>query len=175
MDVEELYRHHRETLLVFFARRTADPQIALDLWAETFAQALAGAHRFRGRTAPERQAWLYAIAQRQLAQYYRRGSIEQRALRRLKLERPVSSPELLAQIEQRAGLGAIRDELAAALSRLSPSLREAVQLRVVGELSYGDVAGQLGISEGAARVRVSRGLAVLADLLAATPTETVTP
>ena len=42
--------------------------------AETFAHAAAGRGRFRGSTDEERAAWLYGIARRQLALYYRRGS-----------------------------------------------------------------------------------------------------
>ncbi|HEV2813472.1 MAG TPA: sigma factor, partial [Solirubrobacteraceae bacterium] len=73
IDVSALYREHRETLLVFFVRRTGDAEVALDLWAETFARALRGAPRFRGDTLEEQAAWLYAIARRLLADYHRRG------------------------------------------------------------------------------------------------------
>lgn len=112
LEIDALYARHREDLLVFLARRTADPQIALDLWAETFAQALAGGHRYRGSTDDEAAGWLYTIARRQLALYYRRGRTEQRALARLELEREPASPELLAEVAQRAGLGELRAELA---------------------------------------------------------------
>ena len=165
IDIEALYAAHREPLLLFLARRTADPQVALDLWAETFAHAAAGLSRFRGRGDDEAAGWLYAIARRRLALYYRRGRCERRALDRLKLERPPAEPGLLAEIERRAGLAALRVELAAALAQLSPAVRSAVQLRVVDELGYPVVAQRLGISEQAARARVSRGLAALAGLL----------
>src|SRR3954470_22438411 len=83
MDVDALYAKHRDALLVFLVRRTADTEVALDLWAETFAQAVASRRRYRGTTEAEAAAWLYAIAKRQLALYYRRGKAEQRALQRL--------------------------------------------------------------------------------------------
>ena len=165
VDIEALYGAHREALLLFLARRTADPQVALDLWAETFAHAAAGLTRFRGRGDAEAAAWLYGIARRRLALYYRRGQAERRALDRLQLERPAADPGLLAEIERRAGLVALRVELRAALSQLSPAVRDAVQMRVVAELPYPDVARRLGITESAARARVSRGLSMLADLL----------
>ena len=165
LDIDALYARHREELLVFLARRTADPQIALDLWAETFAQAVAGGHRYRGGSDDEAAAWLYAIARRQLALYYRRGKIEQRAVARLHLEREPASPELLAEIAHRAGLSELRAELADALAQLSPATRAAVQLRIVDELPYPDLARNLGITEQAARARVSRGLSKLAELL----------
>jgi RNA polymerase sigma factor (sigma-70 family) len=165
LDLEALYRREAERLLVFLARRTADPQIALDLWAETFAQAFAARTSFRGTTDAEERGWLYGIAKRQLAMFYRRGTIERNALGRLELERPSASPEVLAEIEREADLSEARRELGEALARLSPSMREAVQLRVVDELPYRAVADKLGISEEAARVRVSRGLSHLADFL----------
>ncbi len=165
IDIEALYAVHREALLLFFARRTADPQVALDLWAETFAHAAAGLTRYRGSGEAEAAGWLYGIARRQLAQYYRRGHAEQRAHARLKLERPPADPGLLAEIERRAGLVALRTELAAALAQLSPAVREAVRMRIVDELPYPDVARRLEITEQAARARVSRGLASLAALL----------
>ena len=165
LDVAKLYARHREPLLLFLARRTADPQVALDLWAETFAHAVAARGRFRGSDDAEAAGWLYAIARRRLALYYRRGRVERRKLDRLKLERPPADPSVLAEIERRAGLAELRAELAAALSQLSPGVRGAVQLRVVDELAYSDVAGRLGITEQAARARVSRGLAALAGLL----------
>jgi RNA polymerase sigma-70 factor (ECF subfamily) len=165
MDVDALYQRHRDALLVFLVRRTADTEVALDLWAETFAQAVASSRRYRGKTDAEAAGWLYGIAKRQLAQYYRRGHAEQRALSKLGLERPPASDALLREVEQRAALADLRRDLAEALGTLSEPIRDAVQLRIVDELPYADVARSLRISEPAARARVSRGLAALADFL----------
>ena len=171
LDLDALYDLHGEGLLVFLARRTGDPQIALDLWSETFAQAIASARRYRGRSDEEAAGWLYTIARRQLARYYRRGRTEQRAIERLKFEREPASPELLAEIAERAGLSELRAELAGALAQLSPGVREAVELRIVDERPYPELARQLGITEQAARSRVSRGLARLAEVLDAASIE----
>lgn len=48
---------------------------------------------------------------------------------------------------------------------LSPAVRDAMRLRVVDELAYPALAARLGTTEPAARARVSRGLAALADAL----------
>jgi len=165
LNIEELYRRHRDELLRYFVRRTADVEVALDLWAQTFAHAVAGNGRFRGRSEEEAAAWLYGIARRELALFYRRGAVEQRALGRLRLERPPASPELLAQIERRVGIDEARAELAGALDGLTDALRQAVELRVVHELPYSEIAERLGTSEVAARARVSRGLGALAQSL----------
>ena len=163
LDLRALYEDHRDDLLAYLARRTADPEVALDLLAETFAQAIASQKKFRAGGDPV--GWLYGIAKKQLALYYRRGRIEQKALKRLDIERHPPSPEVVAEIAHRAGLEQLRGELQAAMAVLSPSTRDAVRLRVVDELSYGDLADRLGISEGAARARVSRGLSALAGAL----------
>lgn len=165
IDTEALYERHCDALLRFFARRTADPQVALDLWAETFAQAVAGARKYRGRTADDEAGWLYAIARNQLAGYLRRGYAEQRMVGKLGIERPPVDDALLADVDRRAGLADIRTELAAALATLTDETRQAVALRIVDELPYPQVAERLSITEVAARARVSRGLQSLSRIL----------
>lgn len=165
LDIAALYERQREPLLLFLVRRTTDPELALDLWAETFAQAVAGQRRYRGSTDEEAAGWLYGIANRQLAYYYRRGYARKRALARLDLERPPASEQFSDEIVRRAGLDELRGELAAALATLSPQTREAIELRVVQELPFADVAERLAISEQTARARVSRGLRSLSHLL----------
>src|SRR6478609_3711829 len=148
LDLRALYQAQRDDLLSYFARRTADPEVALDLLAETFAQAVASQRKFRDDGDPV--GWLYGIAKKQLALFYRRGRTEQRALKRLGIEREQPSPEVLAEIVARAGLQQLRVELGVAMAALTPNTRDAVRLRVVDELSYTDLADRLGISEGAA-------------------------
>jgi RNA polymerase sigma factor (sigma-70 family) len=165
LDLRALYLVHRGPLLGYLARRTADPELALELLAETFAQALTSRRRFHGASEDEAVGWLYGIAKKQLAMYYRRGRCEQKALKRLGIEPEPPSPEVLDEVAQRAQLDDLREELAAAMATLSPGTRDAVRLRVLDELPYCDLAQRLGISETAARVRVSRGLSALAGLL----------
>jgi RNA polymerase sigma factor (sigma-70 family) len=160
-----LYRTAAQDVVVFFARRTYDPETAADLMAETFARAYLGRRRFRGSTEEEARAWLFGIARRRFAMYVRRGKAERRALRRLGLERPQLVEGEYARIEELAGLDAMRGTLAKHLSRLAPTQRRALELRVVRELPYPDVADRLGISEQAARARVSRALRALGSAL----------
>jgi RNA polymerase sigma factor (sigma-70 family) len=164
-DVAALHARHGDELLRFLVRRTGDIETAADLWGETFAQALASRKRFRGTDDEQARAWLYTIACRQLSRYYRRGKAERRAMQRLEIERPAISPGAEAEIVRRAGLDEIRDAIAAGVAMLSDDAREAIQLRVVDELSYSDLASRLAISEQAARLRVSRGMRVLARVL----------
>jgi RNA polymerase sigma factor (sigma-70 family) len=160
-----LYRTTARDLVVFFARRTYDAEAAADLMAETFAKAYLGRRRFRGATEEAARAWLFGIARRRLAMYVRRGKAERRALRRLGLERPRLVEGECGRIEELAGLDAMRGTLAEHLGRLAPAQRSALELRVVRELPYPDVAARLSITEQAARARVSRALRALGSAL----------
>jgi RNA polymerase sigma factor (sigma-70 family) len=165
LDIGRLYERHGEELLTFIVRRTSDTEVALDLWAETFAQALAGRGRYRGATEEEAGGWLYAIARRQLGRYYRRGRAERRAMQRLGIERPQIDSDTEAEIVRRAGLDDLRQVIAAGVAMLPEDAREALELRLVEELSYPDLAARLAITEQAARKRVSRGIGALSFLL----------
>src|SRR4051794_41822605 len=82
----QFYRRHARPLAGFLVRRTGDPEAAADLLAETFAAALSGLDRFdpqRGDAA----AWLYGIARHQLSRRARRGSVDERARRALRMPR----------------------------------------------------------------------------------------
>jgi RNA polymerase sigma factor (sigma-70 family) len=164
-EFDDFYRRESEGVLVFFARRTLDPEASLDLTAETFGHAYRGWRGLRGDSHEERQAWLYTIARRRLSRYLRRGRVERRALRRLGIQTPVAHEDDLALIEERAGLAQLRAALSCELVRLSAQQRRALDLRIVQERPYAEVASVLGISELAARARVSRGLRALGSAL----------
>jgi RNA polymerase sigma factor (sigma-70 family) len=155
------YRGQAEAVLMFLTRRTLDPEVAVDLTAETFAQAWRAWPRVRTDSHEEMRAWLFTIARRQLAHYLRSGYARRSALTRLGMRVPSAHEDDLAAIEHAAGLAGLRRELAVELSRLSGEQRQALQLRVVEELPYEEVARRLGVSEQAARARVSRGLRAL--------------
>jgi RNA polymerase sigma-70 factor (ECF subfamily) len=168
-----LYDRHAVAVLGFFARRTACPATAADLAAETFAQAYASRRRYRDTGDPA-TAWLFTIARRQLAGYLRRQAVDDRARRRLDLAPAALDERSYERIEELADLRALRGALEAALASLPAEQAAAIRLRVLQELSYADVAGRLGCSEGAARVRVCRGLDRLARLLPHPRQETTT-
>jgi RNA polymerase sigma factor (sigma-70 family) len=164
-DFEALYLAMADRLLVFLGRKTADPEIAADLWAETWARAYEGRERFRGDVQAEKEAWVLGIARNVLAGYYKRGAIEHRAMDRLRLDRPSLTDGDLERLERAAGLGVLRGELRQALADLSTEQQSALQLRIVDGLSYPEVATRMGVNEPTARARVSRGLRALNDSL----------
>src|SRR3954466_7353489 len=88
----EFYDRHARAVLAYFARRTGDPEAAADLTAETFAAAIIARRRFRPGPEPA-SAWLFGIARHKLADFQRRGCAEDRALRRLRVQRPALDAE----------------------------------------------------------------------------------
>ncbi|HTA12108.1 MAG TPA: sigma factor-like helix-turn-helix DNA-binding protein [Solirubrobacteraceae bacterium] len=81
------------------------------------------------------------------------------------IERPVVDPNTEAEIVRRAGLDDLRRAIAAGVAMLPADAREAIELRIVDELSYPDLAARLAITEQAARKRVSRGIGALSHML----------
>jgi RNA polymerase sigma factor (sigma-70 family) len=160
----ELYRRHAEDLLRYFARRTLDPEAAAELTAETFAEAFASRRNYRD-TGVNGVAWVYGIARHQLSRFYRTGSIEARARQNLGMPVRDLPAEDYERIEELVDLAPIREALVEALATLGDEQRDALQLRVIDELSYPDVASRLGCAESAARQRVSRGLRRIAIVL----------
>lgn len=162
----DFYSHHFDRIVAYLARSVCDPDLALELTAETFAQAYVGWGRFRGSTPEEAQAWIYRIASRQLARYYRRGRAERRAMKRLRIELPHIDAHTRAAVDELADLEGLRSALRTELQRLPGSQRDALWLRIVEELPYAEVGHRLNISEQAARARVSRSLRSLSGALA---------
>jgi RNA polymerase sigma factor (sigma-70 family) len=161
------YDRHVTAILSYFMSRTACAHTAGDLTAETFAKALSGSHRFDESRGPAR-GWLFGIARHELAYSLRKEKVRDRALRRLGMRRPDLDQESLERIDALLDSQKHAASLKAALTTLPPAIMQAVVLRVGHDLPFVEVARQLNCSEGAARVRVSRGLAALHEALAVT-------
>lgn len=160
------YRATVNGVLRYFESRVLDCEIAADLAAETYAQLLAGLHRY----SPDKgnpTNYLYGIARHQLAGFHRAARTGERYRRRLRMAVMLEWDGGIDDIAEDLDLQASGPRLAAGLEQLSKSLRDAVVLRVIRQLPYGEVASRLGCSEGAARVRVSRGLSILYDTASA--------
>jgi RNA polymerase sigma factor (sigma-70 family) len=170
-DISRLYTRHAEELLGYFARRTLQAEVAVDLVGETFALAFADRAQFRGAEDREAIAWVFGIARHQLAEYFRRGQVERRALARIGVAVAPLEDADYERIEELAELAEARARVADSLADLPLDHREALRLRIVDERSYDEVARTLGVSEQAARARVSRALRVLRDTADLQPEE----
>lgn len=160
----DLYSRNSDRVVAYFYRRILCPHTAVDLAAETFAQAYESRKRFNPDGGSGR-GWLFGIAGNLYMEWLRREAVSDKARRRLGIVTPLLVEEDLERVEGLVDLLPLRDALQDALVSLSPRLRDAVVLRVALSWPYEDVAQELGCSVGAARVRVSRGLDQLLELM----------
>ena len=156
MSFELFYDRYFERVLAFFARRTPDPELAADLTAETFAAALVARRRYR-RRAGAASSWLFGIAYHKLADAQRQGYADDRARRRLGIERIELTDDDIARIDR---LGET-DAVAQLVQELPADQQEAIKARDIDEREYHEIAHDLRTSETVVRKRVSRGLAAL--------------
>jgi RNA polymerase sigma factor (sigma-70 family) len=153
----ELYARH--AAIVHGWLRARIEWAASDLTAETFARAWVSRARFRDDRDGSALPWLLGIAAKLLADAARHDRIETRARERLGLPLDLAHEDGFTEVEQRLSP---RVALKQHLDELSPGERDALELRIVKELSYEEVAERLEIRPATARLRVSRALRRLA-------------
>jgi RNA polymerase sigma-70 factor, ECF subfamily len=151
---EQFYREHVEAVQRFVARRVADPHVAADLTADVFMAVIEGAAGYRPSLGPPR-AWLFGVARNVVAMHVRRGVREANAVRRVEGRRLLDHDAVQRSIER---IDAERDarELWHALQELDEGQQAVVELVAIDGLAPAEAAAVLGISSGAARVRLHR-------------------
>jgi RNA polymerase sigma factor (sigma-70 family) len=156
----ELYGRHVGTVHAWFRRRLE--WAASDLTAETLTRAWLARSRFRDDREGSALPWLLGIAANVLAETIRRNRIETSARERMGLPLDLASDDGYAEVEDRLSP---RVALERQLRRLPEHERQALELRVLQELSYAQVGARLAIRPAAARLRVSRALRRLATFV----------
>jgi RNA polymerase sigma factor (sigma-70 family) len=154
----ELYERYAAWMRSWFLRHTGSESAALDLTAETFAQAFGAARRFRDEADGSAAPWLFGIGRNLLRQYHKHNRIETAARERLGIPIAFAECEDYERVDERDEAVTLAPRLRRALRALPSEQRRAVQLRVIHQLPYEEVAGRLGCSQNAARLRVSRAL-----------------
>ena len=157
----ELYERYAAWIRSWFLRHTGSESAALDLTAETFAQAFGAAGRFRDEADGSAAPWLFGIGRNLLRQYHKHNRIETAARARLGIPLAFAECEEYDRVDERDEAVVLAPRLRRALGGLPTEQRRALQLRVVHQLPYEEVAGRLGCSQNAARLRVSRALRAL--------------
>lgn len=154
---DELYRRSLPMIRGYLAALTRHGARVADLTQECYLQI----HRSRRTYDPTRplRPWLLAVAR------HVRLSDERR--RRRRDAREVSGLEALPEVPVPAEVEGLADRqaLTRALALLPPDRREALLLHHVYGLSFRETARVVGVSEVAARIRASRGMAELRDAL----------
>ena len=159
-DVERLSilfeRHHRR-LFGFCLGLLGSRDAAGDLVQEVFFRVLKYRHTFRDEAdfAP----WLYRLARNACIDHLRKGGRERAVEPEVEEARPDPAPLASDELERREELGRLRS----ALGLLPADKRELLLLARSESLSYQQIAGMLGCSVGALKVRVHRALHMLRE------------
>jgi RNA polymerase sigma-70 factor (ECF subfamily) len=156
----EVYSRHVATLHAWFGRRIG--WAASDLTAETFTRAWLCRTRFRDDRQGSALPWLLGIAGNVLADTVRHDRIEESARRRLGLPVDLAIEDGYGEVDDRLSP---RLALQQQLRGLPEHERQALELRVLKDLSYAQVGARLAIRPAAARLRVSRALRRLATTM----------
>ena len=149
---EVLFERHHARVYGYLLRRTRSPQIAADLYQETFLRI----YRARATWQDGRpvRPWIFGIAVNATRDHARK-------VRRLPVEVELSP----IHGEARGDHPESRMDLEQAISALPENLREAFLLGTVEGFDHNEVADQLGIRPDNARARISRARAQLRKLL----------
>ena len=161
----EFYDRYSVWVRSWFVRHTGSESASLDLTAETFAQAWNSCKRFRDMADGSGAPWLFGIARNLLRQYHKHNRIESAARERMGLPATYAECEDYERVDERIEASALAPLLRHAVRALPGEQRRALELRVVQQLPYEEVAGRLGCSQNAARLRVSRALRALTTQL----------
>jgi RNA polymerase sigma-70 factor (ECF subfamily) len=148
---EEVYDRHAAQVLGWSRVRVGEH--AADLTAEVFARAWLARSRFRPESDGSALPWLLGIARNVLRESLRKRRVEDAARSRLGMPRLLARDAALEAVHDRRSLS---ESERLALGSLPERDRELLQLRVVEERPYSDIAVRLRCTPQAARHRVSR-------------------
>ena len=151
----EVCRRHTDALAGWLGATLRDDTLAREVLAETLSEAWFARGRFRDPGDGDARAWLFGIARNLVRRLYRDRAIESRARRRLGL--PIVEPDEAAAIVDRIAAA----QQAPSLEPLPDEQRRALELRVVDDLDYAEIAERLELTPEGARTRVFRALGTL--------------
>jgi RNA polymerase sigma factor (sigma-70 family) len=170
----EFYDRYAVWIRSWFLRHTGSEPGSLDLTAETFAQAWHASRRFRDEADGSGAPWLFGIARNLLRQYHKHNRIESAARERMGLPAMSAECEDYERVDERSEVSSLTPRLRNALRALPAEQRRALELRIVHQLPYEAVAGRLGCSQNAARLRVSRAVRALTTQMRSAQTTSAT-
>jgi RNA polymerase sigma-70 factor (ECF subfamily) len=155
-----IVQQHRRKVFNVAYKFVGRHEEAEDLTQEIFLKIFRSLGTFDSRA--NFQTWLISVSRNLCIDYYRKVRKE-----RMTIDRRVDSSELspasaepgpVAALEQRDRVVLLRE----ALDALPESLRTAVLLRDIQELSYQEIAERLRLPEGTVKSRINRGRLELA-------------
>jgi RNA polymerase sigma-70 factor (ECF subfamily) len=159
---DELVRATYADAYTLAYRLTGNEEDARDVVQDAYLRAYKGLKKFRGDASFS--TWLYRITANCASSYLVKRNRDRHEdldddRQALVDERPEIDPQL------RVDAAAERQRLTDALASLPPDMRAVVVLRDVYDLPHEAIAAELGITEGAAKVRLHRARKKLRERL----------
>ena len=150
---EALFREFQGSVYGWIVRIVRDRGAAEELAVETFWRI----HRAHARFDPAGNfgGWARRIATNLALDH----------LKKARRERPLTTEPASEPGENPGAQREMRERISRAFEQLPPKLRIVAMLALVEDVSYGEIAEALGISEGAARVRGFRATRILREQL----------
>lgn len=155
----ELFERHHGRLYGYLTRSTGDRLAAEDIAQTVFQRMLKYRHTYR--TDGSFTAWMYHLARRCAADYFRKkqagpANMDPADLQDYADDRPHAGEHAAASDDQAL--------LQRALNQLAHADREVLLLSRFQELSFAEISSILECSVGAAKVRAHRAVRTLRDL-----------
>ena len=165
---EELLLLHQKKVYNLCLRMSANPDDALDLSQEAFLRAWRslGQYQFEASFS----TWLFRLTSNICIDFLRRKKRRQETSLTESYDdsdegAELSVPDAQPGPEQQAMTNETKIELARAMEQLSPEHREILQLRVIEDLQYEQIADILGVRVGTVKSRLARARLALRKIL----------
>ena len=154
---------HEKRVYALALRMTGNQEDAADVAQEAFLSAWRGLPNFRGDAGFS--TWLYRLTSNAAIDHLRKtrrrkaeASLDDMAMG-LEVPDPAPTPQDQAETES------LREAVRWGLGELTQEHRQALTLREYQELSYEEIAAQLGVDLGTVKSRISRARAALRKIL----------
>ena len=164
---EQLLLEHQKNVYNLCYRMAGNPDEAMDLSQETFLRAWRCLDQYQFASAFS--TWLYRLCSNICIDFLRRRRRQQTVPLTFEdadgEEQTYAVPDAQPLPEEQVELKLTRETLAAAMAQLLPEHRAVLQLRVVNEMSYEQIADVLDIQIGTVKSRLSRARNQLKKIL----------
>ena len=164
---EQLLLEHQKNVYNLCYRMADNPDDAMDLSQETFLRAWRCLDQYQFASAFS--TWLYRLCSNICIDFLRRRRRQQTVPLTFEdadgEEQTYAVPDAQPLPEEQVELKLTRETLAAAMAQLLPEHRAVLQLRVVNEMSYEQIADVLDIQIGTVKSRLSRARNQLKKIL----------
>jgi RNA polymerase sigma-70 factor (ECF subfamily) len=151
-DFKGFYNEHRENLFSYLMRLTGDYFLSSDILQESFTRCLEhyGSHI-------RSVSLLYTIARNTLADHFRRSRRDVHQTEDPKDVKNNQEHDLMVRQEYR--------QVLAGMQKLNRDERDILALTLSGELTYKEIAGIVGVSQGNIKVKIHRARTKLREIL----------